>query len=461
MYDDFLVRRFVVKFDVVTAEIGSTTTVVSAFVGMGSTPKLVAQSEHYTTVNEGDVTIGIERALKFMKEKIGESVDWENLLVSSSAAGGLKMTVHGLVYDMTARAAKEAALGAGGVVKLVTSGKISSDVLNKVRLISPKLILLAGGVDHGESETVIHNAEIFAQSDISVPFVYAGNSDASERVEEILENAGKKVTVTENVYPKVDLLNVEPVRKIVQRVFSQHIIHAPGMTKLDGQIKGQIIPTPAAVMKAGSILQKEMGDCMVIDIGGATTDVDSFTSGSPDIQEITISPEPFAKRTVEGDLGVFVNAANVVKVFDWIREEFPDEEELLKKITPYPSDERIENFVLAMARGCATESVLRHSGRIRYIYGSTGRIRLAEGKDLTAIVNIFGTGGVLSRSGGSSRILDEVRKLGQKKPMFLLPPKESKLYVDSNYIFAACGLIAQIDEESAKKLLIGDVKRVG
>ncbi len=444
-----------------TAEIGSTTTVVSAFTGLGSTPKLVAQGEHYTTVNEGDVTIGIERALKFIKEKIKEPVEWENLLVSSSAAGGLKMTVHGLVYDMTARAAKEAALGAGGVVKLVTSGKISRDVIDKVHLISPKLILLAGGVDHGESETVVHNAKLFAQSDINVPFVYAGNLDASERVVQILENSGKKVTVTQNVYPKVDVLNVEPVRKIVQKVFSQNIIHAPGMAKLDGQVKGQIIPTPAAVMKAGSILQKEMGDCITIDIGGATTDVDSFTNGSPDIQKITVSPEPFAKRTVEGDLGVFINASNVVKNFEWICEEFPDKDELLKKITPYPKNKRIEDFVLAMAKGCAIESVLRHCGTIRYLYGPTGRIKLAEGKDLTAVTNIFGTGGVLSRSRKSSKVLEEIRNLGQKRPMALLPPKEAKLYVDSHYIFAACGLISQLDEESAKKLLIGDVKRVG
>ncbi len=449
------------KFDVITAEIGSTTTVVSAFVGLGDNPTLVAQGEHYTTVDEGDVTIGIERALKFIREEIGESVEWKSLLVSSSAAGGLKMTVHGLVYDMTVRAAKEAALGAGGVVKLVTSGKISRDVIDKVHHIAPKLVLLAGGVDHGEYETVIHNAEVFAQSDINVPFVYAGNSDATEKVVRILENSGKKVTVTQNVYPKVDVLNVEPVRDVIQKVFSQHIIHAPGMSKLDGQVKGQIIPTPASVMKAGSILQKEMGDCVTIDIGGATTDVDSFTNGSPDIQKISISPEPFAKRTVEGDLGVFVNALNVVKNSEWICKEFPDNDELLKRLTPYPKDKRIEDFVLAMAKSCAVESIMRHSGKVRYFYGSSGRIKLAEGKDLTAVRNIFGTGGVLSRSKHSSKILEELRNLGQKNPMALLPSRETRLYVDSHYIFAACGLISQLDEESAKKLLIWDIKRVG
>ena len=34
-----------------------------------------------------------------------------------------KMTVHGLVYDMTAKAAREAALGAGGILHYVTAGR--------------------------------------------------------------------------------------------------------------------------------------------------------------------------------------------------------------------------------------------------------------------------------------------------------------------------------------------------
>ena len=45
------------------------------------------------------------------------------MLATSSAAGGLRMTVHGLVYDMTVRC-KEAALGAGGIIKMVTAGKL-------------------------------------------------------------------------------------------------------------------------------------------------------------------------------------------------------------------------------------------------------------------------------------------------------------------------------------------------
>ncbi|MGC8703934.1 MAG: GlmL-related ornithine degradation protein [Athalassotoga sp.] len=448
------------KVDILTVEIGSTTTVVSAF-RIGDKPALVVQGEHYTTVKEGDVTLGIDRAIRSIENKIGENLTWDKMMASSSAAGGLKMTVHGLVYSMTVKAAKEAALGAGAVIAMATAGKISDETIEEVKKISPKLILISGGVDNGESETALYNSELFAKSDINVPFLYAGNSAVASKVEKIFKENGKDITITENVYPRVDLLNVGPVRKIIQDLFSKHIIHGPGMSKLEGQVYGRIMPTPGAVMKAVEILQKEMGDSLAIDIGGATTDVDSVTEGSPDIQKILVSPEPFAKRTVEGDLGVFINAPNVVKNFEWIKEKFEDHESLLKEITPYPSNERMEEFVSNLALACATESVLRHAGYRRYLYGPTGRIEIAEGKDLTAVVNIFGTGGVLSRSKWNFTILNEVRNLRSRHPMNLLPPAEAKIYLDSNYIFAPCGLISQIDPESAKKLLLEDVKLAG
>lgn len=57
------------KVQILTAEIGSTTTVLSAF-SCNASGKLsfLAQGESYTTVIENDVTIGIERALIELKK---------------------------------------------------------------------------------------------------------------------------------------------------------------------------------------------------------------------------------------------------------------------------------------------------------------------------------------------------------------------------------------------------------
>lgn len=448
------------KVDLITAEIGSTTTVVSVFDGIGDSPKLIAQDEHYTTVDLGDVTIGLEKAIEKIKTKLKtKNLHWEKFYATSSAAGGLKMTVHGLVYDMTVRAAREAALGAGAVLKFVTPGKMTEDDIKKVEEIAPNIIILAGGVDYGESETVIHNAKMLSKSSVNSPIVFAGNKIAAEKVKKILEEAGKEVIITENVYPKVDFLNIEPARRVIQDVFAKHIVKGPKMEKLSGMVDGKIIPTPAAVMITTELLSEIYGDVMTVDIGGATTDVDSVTDGSPEIQKILISPEPRSKRTVEGDLGVFVNARTVASYMkEELKSKFNDLEMLLEKITPYPKNEEIEKLILELARYCFTTAVLRHVGARRYIYGPTGRMDVAEGKDLTAVKYIFGTGGILSRSKHNFEVLSQIKNLAKRFPDKLLPRSDIEFMYDSMYIFAPIGVISLVDKESAIRLLNIDVK---
>ena len=76
---------------------------------------------------------------------------------------------------------------------------------------------------------------------------------------------------------------------------------------------------------------------MVIDVGGATTDVHSVTEGSEGINRILVNPEPFAKRTVEGDLGVYVNMRNIVNLIG--------KEELQKELSDINLEEVMENYL--------------------------------------------------------------------------------------------------------------------
>jgi uncharacterized protein (TIGR01319 family) len=166
------------------------------------------------------------------------------MLATSSAAGGLKMTVHGLVYDMTAKAAKEAALGAGAIIHLVTAGRLRRTDLQKIKEIRPNLIMIAGGVDYGERDTAIYNAEMIRSLDLSIPVIYAGNVENQEEMRLIFEDAKAPLYIVENVYPKIDELNVEPARRVIQDAFEDHIIQAPGMEHIRDMVSGPIIPTP-------------------------------------------------------------------------------------------------------------------------------------------------------------------------------------------------------------------------
>lgn len=218
------------KVDVLVAEIGSTTTVVNAFVGLDTeNPHFIGQGQWSTTVLEGDVNIGLANAIKDLEANLGvESLEYDELLATSSAAGGLKMTVHGLVYDMTVKAAKEAALGAGANLHMVTAGKLRRTDLAKIMEISPNIILVAGGVDYGERDTALYNAEAIAKLPLEVPVIYGGNVENQEEVRLIFREYGKEelLYLVDNVYPKIDTLNVEPTRKVIQDVFEEHITHA-------------------------------------------------------------------------------------------------------------------------------------------------------------------------------------------------------------------------------------------
>lgn len=449
------------KVDLLVAEIGSTTTVVNAFNGIDTEyPEFIGQGQAATSVMRGDVTIGLHEAVENLRLNMAwDDVTYGKLLATSSAAGGLKMTVHGLVYDMTAKAAKEAALGAGANIHMVTAGKLRRTDIKKIEEIKPNIIMLAGGVDYGEIETALYNAELIVKLDMNVPVLYAGNVQNQEEIKLIFEEADKLnyLYIVENVYPKIDLLNVEPARKVIQDIFEEHIVHAPGMEHIREMVSGTIIPTPGAVMEASKLLKTEIGDLMTVDVGGATTDIHSVTEGSEEVLRILISPEPTAKRTVEGDLGVFVNHKNIVDLigFDNLKKQLEiDEETLLDLIenhVPIPKTELQIKFVERLTKEAISISAHRHAGGFRTLFGGGGKKTYAEGKDLTSVQYIVGTGGACTRLPNRVALLREITKniLGDK----LLPNDETKILIDNDYIMASLGVLSKEHEKSALILM--------
>lgn len=445
------------KVDVLVAEIGSTTTVVNAFNNIhGENPEFVGQGQGATSVLAGDVTIGLRNAIEDLKRNLNKSeLDYEELLATSSAAGGLKMTVHGLVYDMTAKAAKEAALGAGAIIHLVTAGRLRRTDLKKIQDIKPNIILIAGGLDYGERDTALENAEKILDLNLGIPVIYAGNCENQEEIREIFKAYSSKLYVVDNVYPKVDILNVEPTRRIIQSVFEEHIIHAPGMTKVRDMVTGPIIPTPGAVMEAAKVLKEEIGDLMVIDVGGATTDIHSVTDGSEEISRILLAPEPAAKRTVEGDLGVYVNRYNVIERIgmEKLNKELGfDASAALETYNAIPQNDMEIKLVERLTLEAVLAAVERHAGSIRKLYGEgAGRKAVAEGKDLTQIKYIIGTGGALTRLPKRVEIMKKISASGKGTELF--PTAEAKILVDNDYIMASLGVLSKEYPKAAIKLM--------
>lgn len=430
---------------------------------------ILATARDLTTV-ETDIMDGYNLAYAKLNEKLlDKSVQFVKKLACSSAAGGLKMVAIGLVPELTAEAAKRAALGAGARVLKVLDHEITRRDLIEVEKLHPDMILLAGGTDGGNRDCIVYNAQKLLDSGLRVPVVVAGNKNAIDDIEDIFDDSDIYYRITDNVMPRLNALHVEPAREKIREIFMERITDAKGMHLAKDMAGGLIMPTPAAVLKAaellsvGTDLEDGLGDLVVIDIGGATTDVHSLAQGEPTQPGVTMKglEEPFAKRTVEGDLGMRYSAlslweaagsrrikkhlANVdINIEDACRN-------LAAHVEFVPTDTDGKIFDKALAKVAVELSMDRHAGKIETIYTPLGPLLSQTGKDLTRVNCVVGTGGVLVDSDAPWQIMRA--GLFQDENPLALKPKNPKLMMDKEYIFSSMGLLAQDYPEKALRIL--------
>ncbi len=421
-------------------------------------PAVLGAASALTTVEEG-LIIGYQNALDQLAKKIGR-LSYEARLACSSAAGGLKLVAIGLVPELTVEAAKRAALGAGARVVGTYGFELTPPDLEEILALKPDLVLLAGGTDGGNKNALRHNGRLLAASPLTAPVILAGNKTVAPEVEAELKGAGKICYRVPNVLPKLDRLNIKPVQEKIREVFLARIIRAKGLADVEREIDGILMPTPAAVLAAAERLatgpaggRGGWGDLLLVDVGGATTDVHSVAEGRPTSPKVFLSglPEPKVKRSVEGDLGMRVSASALLEHFT-----LPvvaalaglSEEKVMAGVQARTSnpdylpvdseDRRLETILGYLAVKGATE---RHVGRIERIYSPQGVCYLQEGKDLTTLPTVIGTGGVLAHSPAAGQILAGVLPTPDRPE--LLKPQKPRFYLDQGYLFSAVGLIAK------------------
>lgn len=434
----------------------------------------IAQSE--TTIQ--DITIGFAKAISKLESETKISLHRNSkFYASSSAAGGLRIIAIGLIPELTAEAAKRAALGAGAKIIRVFSHELNQQDILEIEKQNPDIILLAGGTDGGNKEVILQNANRLLCSIVSCPIIVAGNRVVSDQIYSILHPA-KEVFITENVMPKLGELNIEPTRNLIREVFIKKITVAKGLDKIKGSIEGILMPTPMAVLKATELLATGvgniagMGEVVVVDIGGATTDVHSACKGESNDAGTVIKglPEPFAKRTVEGDLGIRYNASTIVdlvgiKVLSQELAKTGSEEEIMLRIqalardvNKVPTSTEEYNFDTVMATFAANIAMRRHAGTIETVQLPDKVIKVQYGKDLTEVKTLVGTGGIFAYGQNTDAILKGC--LYSTKQPFSLCPREPRFYIDKRYIFYAIGLLAELDPELALAILNKNLLRI-
>jgi uncharacterized protein (TIGR01319 family) len=444
------------KIDCLVAEIGSTTTVVNAF-NLFDEVKFLGRGMHQTTVDT-DVNIGLENAILDLKKQLNvNELTYKELFASSSAAGGLKITVHGLVYEMTAKAAKEAALNAGGNIHLITANRLEPYHIDQIKKISPNMIIIAGGTNYGEKEVSYQN--LLDLKDLNIPIIYTGNIANHERIKAL---HCEHIEIVDNVYPRVDDFNILPLREKIYDTFEKHIIHAKGMTHIFDLVNGKIIPTPGAVMDTTMLLDEMYDGVMTIDVGGATTDIHSVCDPKPEFQKF-LEGEPRQKRTVEGDLGVYVNRKLVYghmkkDELEKILHMKENEVQELMEIEPFiPTSEKGKLMTSALLKTCISEAFDRHVGDLKRVFTTNGLKVIPDGKDLSNVKAIFITGGALIFDPKSKTYIQSYLK---KQTTKLIPSIETKIYMDHEYIFASLGVLSRVYKEQAKILLKQTMREV-
>jgi uncharacterized protein (TIGR01319 family) len=415
---------------VVCADVGSTYTKV-ALVDVGS-GRLVATGSHPTTAGT-DVLDGLDAAVDALGAPPGTPV-----YACSSAGGGLRLAVVGYEALVSGEAGQQVATTAGARVVHVAAGRLTGPDVTALRAAKPDVVLLVGGTDGGDEETVRHNGARLAAARLRVPVVYAGNADARADVTAGLAARGVPVVATDNVLPRIGVLAPQPARAAIREVFLRHVIGGKGLSR--GPRFARLVrgATPDVVLTAVELLaDRTATDFAVVDVGGATTDVYSVLvpdGGGPRHPAGTL----WRSRTVEGDLGVRWSAPGVVAA---ARAEKLIDDRAAASLAPAAATRAArpdlvdsDGVDLELTRLAVTVALRRHA---RGDQSGSGR----AGRDLSRVRLLIGSGGVLRHAPAADSAAALAAPLADHGGGWRVP-RAAGTRVDRAYVLAAIGLIA-------------------
>lgn len=460
-------------------DVGSTYSKVSAFAHKGVGLEFLGRAQSPTTLD--DIVIGLDQARDALP---GVALDYlggpgdASLVASSSAAGGLRMVAMGYMPRVTAKAAKEVAMNAGArVLEVVSHEEPAEYRLEVLREIRPDIILLAGGTDGGESESIIENASLIVKAKLAAKVIVAGNIQAQPEVARIFDQASLPYTRVANVMPTIHDLNVRPARNAIHAEFIKQITRAPGLAKLADMVEDEVMPTPAAILMAtelmgcGTYSADGVGGVLVLDLGGATTDIHSvipeLAELRPEERGLVINNDKqVAFRTVEGNLGLRVSATGIADAVGpaglmALRDRLlasepaaqpdPDEMERVRAYAAHleqntahlPKDDWEINLEPALACAAIKVALKRHAGHWLAEYNPVLGLQPGSpiGRDLRGIKWVIGVGGFFthhSRKAGLT-VLQEAFA----EPGLSLLPEKPEFRLDENYILYAMGLLGR------------------
>lgn len=440
------------------ADFGSTWTKVAAVEpGFG----LVATASAPTTIGS-DVLDGYGLCLASLRGH-GVDVDAADVLACSSAGGGLRIGVVGNEALVTSEAGRRVSLSSGGHVVAVQSGGVDVAALATAR---PDIVLLVGGTDGGNPATLLASARELGHAGLGLPVVVAGDAEAAEEAAALL--GGEPHVVAANVVPEIGVFRPGPARARVREMFLTHVIGGKGLSASPDFARMVRGATPDVVLRGTEVLARQAGDVVVVDVGGATTDVHSVVE--------VVHPEPRedeegevlsadvvgavpATRTVEGDLGMRWSAPTTLvacrgegllpggsRLDDWVARLAPD------TLPDDPDEARMDAM---LCRAAVATALRRHAGFTEVLFVNGQRIVRQTGTDIREARLVIGSGGALRADPVSGAALVAEALEAARTPGRMLPgagAARPRVVVDADYLLAPIGLLADADPATADLL---------
>jgi hypothetical protein len=239
------------------------------------------------------------------------------------------------------------------------------------------------------------------------------------------------VREADNVLPDIGRLAPESARAAIREVFLEHVIGGHRLSS-DPRLRSWVrAVTPDAVLEGVSVLAAlrraaEVSGVVVLDVGGATTDV--YCVPDPDAEQSTLGREavgvPARRRTVEGDLGVSwsVGALRAAASAEGLS---------------VPGEDPLE-----LGEAAATVALRRHL-RAEAAYGPGAG---ARGVGLVVL-----SGGVF-RHADAGAVKDAVTRLAADRGGAGSVLTDTEVVVDRRYVLAAAGLLAADQPHAAAGL---------
>jgi len=455
--------------NILVYDVGSTYTKAAAFRLEGEKLDFLGRGQSPTTLE--DVRLGArgaEDAIRALGVEFEENIKRYS---SCSAAGGLRMVAMGFMPRVTAKAAKEVSMTAGARVMEVVSAdeppEFREEVLREIR---PDIILLSGGTDGGDMANVLQNADIICSVRGEGTVILGCNKFAQREVAARLKGAEIPCIRVPNILPTIHELNVKPAREAIHDQFIEQITRAKGVREFRDSLEDKtVVPTPGAVLLASELLakgtheQEGVGGVILVDIGGATTDIHSALPEQLErnIEELGLvvsNEKQFSFRTVEGNLGLRVSATGIPeavgpkavlrmmdKDYGLTPGDVQDYVELLEEQHDHvPADEKEAALDRALAACAVDVSLRRHAGYYAKEADPVMGIMAGApiGRDLRMVRQVLCVGGIFYHNKGPERraIVEHTFK---NPGISLLPLEDPDIWFDDDYILYAMGVLAK------------------